>query len=83
MAADLNRTVADDTNDALAALDAAAYHLAEWRTHLKRLENAPVPGVAQQARHSAKIVASLVADAVARTDDAARRTTEDQLKSVS
>jgi hypothetical protein len=88
MAADTPRTVADDAADALTALDAAARELDNWRAHLTRVVADPTPGVTMQARHSSRIVAGIVADAVARTTDAnyrAQRQDDEsvQLKSVS
>lgn len=74
MAADIARTPTDDAAEALAALDAADRELRNWRAHLERILVDPnSPGTAHQACRSSSIVAGVVADAVARTRDAARR----------
>jgi hypothetical protein len=73
MAADIIRTVDDDVTDAITALAAAERELANWRTHLERARTDVTPGAAMQARRSSRIVAGIVAEAVARTMDVKRR----------
>lgn len=84
MAADI-RTLDDDADAALVALEAAARELEHWRAHLYRVKALPELGVAMQARRSSRVVAGVIADAVARTMDVTYRIeqAETQLRSVS
>lgn len=81
MAADIHRTATDDATDALAALDAAARELANWRAHLARVQRDPSFAAALQARRSAQVVAEVIADAVKNTRRAVCHTESDTLAS--
>jgi hypothetical protein len=81
VAANIHRTATDDATDALAALDAAARELANWRAHLLRVQRDPTFPAALQARRSAQVVAGVIADAVASTRRAVCHTDVDELVS--
>lgn len=82
MAVDVIRTVADETTDALRALDEAERAMATWRDHLLRIadEADEAPGILYQARRSAGITSALVAQAQQRTRAATQSAT---LRSIS
>lgn len=81
MAADIHRTATDDATDALAALDAAARELANWRAHLARVQRDPSFAAALQASRSALVVSGVIAEAVVSTRRAVCRSETDALVS--
>ena len=74
MAAEVRRTITDDTYAAMRAINDAAVELERWKDHLDRVgDDDDSVARAQQARNSGEIVAALVDDAMRHTRAAVHR----------